>query len=45
MPMSARLMRPIKQIAAALAAFIMTNIAGEEITDQTGDPLRTIQNA
>lgn len=30
---------------ATLASFLLTTLDGDSITDQTGDPLRTIQDA
>lgn len=41
MPMNPRLLRPF----AALAAYILTTLGRDVLTDQTGAPLRTIQNA
>lgn len=45
MPMNNRLLRPFGAAVAALLAYILTTIAGDTLTDQTGDPLRTIQDA
>lgn len=42
MAMNNRMLRPL---AALIKAFFMAAIGGQIITDQSGDPLRTIQNA
>lgn len=44
MPMSPRLLRPFRAVAAVLA-YILQTIGGDTLTDQTGDPFRTIQDA
>jgi hypothetical protein len=45
MSMNPRLLRPIARLVAAAAAFLLRTISGDTITDLTGDPLRTIQDA
>ena len=42
MPMSPRLLRPV---IGLLMNFLLSALDGDVITDQTGDPLRTIQDA
>jgi len=42
MPMNHRLLRPI---LSRLMNFFLATIGGDVLTDQTGDPLRTIQDA
>ena len=42
MPMNPRLLRPL---AARLFAFLLKTISGDVLTDASGDPLRTIQDA
>lgn len=44
MSMNNRLLRPIARIVSGVVQLLLT-ISGEEITDLTGDTLRTIQNA
>jgi hypothetical protein len=41
MPMNPRLLRPLARIVAAL----LTTISGQSLTTQSGQPLRTIQDA
>jgi hypothetical protein len=45
MPMHNSLLRPVSSTFTAILQFILTTLAGEPLTDQTGDPLRTIQDA
>ena len=42
--MNPRLMRPLARIVAA-ALGLLTTISGQSITTQSGEPLRTIQDA
>ena len=42
MPMNPRLLRPL---IGRLLNFLFAALDGDVITDQTGDPLRTIQDA
>jgi hypothetical protein len=45
MAMNHRLLRPIASRVSAALAYILATISGENLTDLTGDPLRSIQDA
>jgi hypothetical protein len=48
MPFDQRLLRPLvalMNVVPPLLSFLLTALSGDTLTDQTGDPLRTIQDA